>query len=611
MLNFGFDPDGYTIETLTSADMADRSLYYDILLYSGLTATPEEATDPLDKRGGEVDSIISGVISEILPDIPISIGIENIGIDPGEFEAAVICLSLFPDEPPDEHTPYNALPLPYSYSYELVAEPLAVASSPITTSTTWTADSLLALDGPLVIENSATLTLDEGVHLYMMSEDASIRLKDSASIVATGTASNPVVFQPLHQDSVLFSWRGIFADTSSVDIELTHCLVSALDSLIKSPSGTFEADHVTLDMSPDALNVVTLRGDSLIAWSRLTDTQFISANSIRAEHADFSGCILEQSPAVRELSKSPPLLTFTAGSNEMDSTIIRYVKTGVRVMGDSPGTTYLDPVVDVEVRGLDPAQDPKSIGMQCLEGSFVVADSFLHIADSNTCVEVDDGRFYMRKSTLEVIGLGLDGKGSQAVVNLGSEITPGMNTIKNPVLDCKMPYGAPECLGEPLPNLKTRILYMSGVNACYAKSNDWGVCMCDLTFFQGKTRFIYWQPFLFDSQACCDTGGIGGGQSSLIAGDTNEIESIRIHPNPALGEVTIGLPARRTQASVIIDIYSVSGRHVRSMRHVAEGPQRVTWDGTDGNGRHVSSGVYFARIYMDSRAVSRKFVLLR
>ena len=41
------------------------------------------------------------------------------------------------------------------------------------------------------------------------------------------------------------------------------------------------------------------------------------------------------------------------------------------------------------------------------------------------------------------------------------------------------------------------------------------------------------------------------------------------------------------------------------------GRHSVVWDGTDGRGRHVSSGVYFYRINLEDEVLMKKMMVIR
>jgi hypothetical protein len=85
------------------------------------------------------------------------------------------------------------------------------------------------------------------------------------------------------------------------------------------------------------------------------------------------------------------------------------------------------------------------------------------------------------------------------------------------------------------------------------------------------------------------------------------------YPNPfnPVTTITYGIDRR---ASVTLRIYDVSGRLVRTLVNEMQEPGNrytVTWDGRNGFGRNVSSGIYFCRLTTGTRTSTRKMVLLR
>ena len=90
--------------------------------------------------------------------------------------------------------------------------------------------------------------------------------------------------------------------------------------------------------------------------------------------------------------------------------------------------------------------------------------------------------------------------------------------------------------------------------------------------------------------------------------------SLTNHPNPfnPATEIALALPRG---GNVEIAIYDVSGRRVNrlALGEQSSGELRVTWRGTDEDGRGVVSGVYFARAFVDGQPVGapRKMSLLK
>jgi hypothetical protein len=64
---------------------------------------------------------------------------------------------------------------------------------------------------------------------------------------------------------------------------------------------------------------------------------------------------------------------------------------------------------------------------------------------------------------------------------------------------------------------------------------------------------------------------------------------------------------------VSIDIYNIKGQKVRKLVDdiYPAGTHKVTWNGTDNNGKAVSSGIYFYRMAMDNYTSVKRMVLLK
>jgi hypothetical protein len=82
-------------------------------------------------------------------------------------------------------------------------------------------------------------------------------------------------------------------------------------------------------------------------------------------------------------------------------------------------------------------------------------------------------------------------------------------------------------------------------------------------------------------------------------------------PNPFNPSTTIGYYVRE-RCAVKLDIYSVSGNLVRRLVEgsLDEGSYTAEWDGRNGSGDRVGSGVYFYRLNAGKEVRSRKMILL-
>ena len=94
---------------------------------------------------------------------------------------------------------------------------------------------------------------------------------------------------------------------------------------------------------------------------------------------------------------------------------------------------------------------------------------------------------------------------------------------------------------------------------------------------------------------------------------------IQIFPNPFTGSTLIQFQISSADiANNSLHIYDISGRHVRTLWSSDKGETRpsgsmlsLRWDGKDGNGESVPSGVYFCTLRAGELKQTRKMVLLR
>jgi hypothetical protein len=83
-------------------------------------------------------------------------------------------------------------------------------------------------------------------------------------------------------------------------------------------------------------------------------------------------------------------------------------------------------------------------------------------------------------------------------------------------------------------------------------------------------------------------------------------------PNPFNPQTTIEYTVSE-KAMVSIDVFDASGKSVLRLYHGERGPgtYRTVWDGRDGAGKALASGVYFVRLTAGARTLTRKAVLMK
>jgi hypothetical protein len=89
------------------------------------------------------------------------------------------------------------------------------------------------------------------------------------------------------------------------------------------------------------------------------------------------------------------------------------------------------------------------------------------------------------------------------------------------------------------------------------------------------------------------------------------------YPNPfnptTTIEFTIGAPGQTGSHRVNLNVYNVLGQQVKELisRTLPAGNHQVTWDGTDGSGKRVASGVYLYKLQVGDASQSKKMLLLK
>ncbi len=83
-------------------------------------------------------------------------------------------------------------------------------------------------------------------------------------------------------------------------------------------------------------------------------------------------------------------------------------------------------------------------------------------------------------------------------------------------------------------------------------------------------------------------------------------------PNPFNPQTMIAFELA-SPGTVRLDIHDLRGRLVRHLvnGHAEAGPHQVLWDGRDGSGRDMASGVYFSRLVVGGTAQHQKMTLVR
>jgi hypothetical protein len=84
------------------------------------------------------------------------------------------------------------------------------------------------------------------------------------------------------------------------------------------------------------------------------------------------------------------------------------------------------------------------------------------------------------------------------------------------------------------------------------------------------------------------------------------------YPNPFNPSTTIRYSLAK-RSDVLLEIYNTIGQHVRTLFNGSQmtGEYSIVWDGTNDNGGHVASGIYFYRLRTGEFTAVRKLAMIR
>ena len=87
------------------------------------------------------------------------------------------------------------------------------------------------------------------------------------------------------------------------------------------------------------------------------------------------------------------------------------------------------------------------------------------------------------------------------------------------------------------------------------------------------------------------------------------------YPNPFNPETTISFSVTQTSSFVTLYIYNIKGQKVKTYSFpnpdLSGGTRSVVWNGTDENGKPVSSGIYLYKLKTDNFEKTKKMILLK
>jgi hypothetical protein len=153
-------------------------------------------------------------------------------------------------------------------------------------------------------------------------------------------------------------------------------------------------------------------------------------------------------------------------------------------------------------------------------------------------------------------------------------------------------------------------------------SDDWRGTVCDISHLIGQRFRLQWR---FGSDSGINGAGFfldgitfdGGETVTAVAGEESSLpagrSALAAFPNPFNPNVTIAWSVDRA-GPLRLEVYDLQGRKLRTIHAgpVAAGSGQHVWDGRDGAGRALASGVYLVKLTApDGSAAVRRIVLAK
>ena len=151
----------------------------------------------------------------------------------------------------------------------------------------------------------------------------------------------------------------------------------------------------------------------------------------------------------------------------------------------------------------------------------------------------------------------------------------------------------------------------------FAGDIDWELVTLDLSNYFGtaQIRFVFGSANLITGEGWyiddVHYSNATGSNDNTVTPIMNKLHAN--FPNPFNPETTISFDIAQTSSSVSIDIYNIKGQKVKTLvDDIFEvGKHTITWNGTDGNNKSVSSGIYFYKMKTEKYLATKKMILMK
>lgn len=479
----------------------------------------------------------------------------------------------------------------------------------ITGDVTWspsdTQDGARYISGDLTIASGATLTIMPGTVVRIANDDdlrsgvdtLRIEINVDGSLVAAGTAANPIVFESW-TPTTTEDWAGFYFSEDGDGGTFSHCTISRAEIAIDSYA-PIELNGVVIDSTSDA---------GISIWSSTLDVDHCTISN-----SDGDGIRVDQSDATIDSTIVEGCVGYGLhmsgnGALNISHSTFQDSDTGVYVESNTTnGLISETRFVNNDDSGISYYYSIKPTIDECLitgNGNGIRLDHF----SGPTILHCMDSASYDGDIGSNAVGI---------FCTEGSNPDIGYCDIHNNNTGVgAFDESVPDLEGNGPNKLRTHSAYhiasLDPTVMIPAEGNYWSANTGNPNYYPKSTKILGWVDYQNALSSAPNPTSPWPGREPEETPKPLVTGLGRAHPNPF--NPTIHVPFTLSAAAdVQIDIYDVAGRLVRTLVHERRdrGEHVVVWDGMTNGGSATASAVYFVRMRIGQFVETQKIVLLK
>lgn len=440
------------------------------------------------------------------------------------------------------------------------------------------------------IESGDSLSVTGGAEFYASTEDHDNFITDANRVVfeiqgcldVTGTSENPVKFKSLAAEPQAGDWYGLSFTGTSASGSLSYCNVVRALYGIKS--------QTTLEMSDCNVKYCQSAGVHLYESGGTTNSSELDNCNISYNSSSGAYGI--------HIDKCQ-------GTVVVDSCIVNNNYYGLYIGDSSPEISY------TQIKNND------KDGVRILDAPLIIYTAEPEI-DHCYIENNDESGIYYNNGSGTVSSTRISGNGINGIYCTGSSACPEIDHSKirsNGYVGVRIANNALPILGNVVTgegqqnSIYDQPTYVYGSSSDTVKAENcwWGTSPGTLP---NPKKF----KGIVDFYPCLESDPVPY-LAPPIRIETVALSLAQNYPNPfrAGNATTIKYSIPEQSDQVVLKIFDVTGRKIRTLVNglKTKGEHYTNWDGRNDEGAPVASGIYFCRLIMGNRSLTKKMVVFR